>query len=137
MGNDIYSLPHTLHFLPILDKNRFRVLRCQACELGASFAIPVDRLRLCCAAILPVYHSFRKTRISLSVHVSVRVYVCPQNTSNFVSRTPPTVLLQMYSNLAHTVKPMLKTTCIKRPPALKTTVLIEQAFQIQHNRTCI
>ena len=88
---DIYSLLHTLHSPPpILDAKPVNFAL--ASQSRGSFAF-----MLC--NIPPVFHSSRKTRISLCV----RVYVCPQNTSNFVSRTPPTVLLQMYSNFAHTL----------------------------------
>ena len=46
-----------------------------ASQSSGSFAF-----ELC--SIPPVCHSSHKTRISLSVRVSVRVYVCPQSTSN-------------------------------------------------------
>ena len=49
----VYTV-YPIHYIssPFLIKKDVEFLRCQACELCASFAIPVDHLRLCCAASL-------------------------------------------------------------------------------------
>ena len=46
-------------------------------------------------------------------------------------------LADFFQWIGNTVKPVLETTCIKRPPALETTALIQQPYLNQPNRTCI
>ena len=96
------------YYLRFEGHNRFRVFKIRSLWTLCCLCNPVDRLRLCLAAsllfiITPAKRIFSGIYSIQSVCVFVRVSVCPQNTSNFVSRNLPTVLLQIYSNFAHTL----------------------------------